>query len=113
MGKDKNPEIDWSKPEAALKLLEDEQLIPPAEIVELGDPLDYIDPSEEITCKVCMETRRNLLKCCKHHPDTQDVDPETGLCPNMEIESGRCRVYKTPEYPPDCENYFCENHKDE
>lgn len=103
--------IDWSNPEAALRLLEESGDIPPAEIDGLGEPLDWSHLSERMTCAMCIQTRRNINICCKHHPETGEVDPDTGVCPNLDLESGLCSVYNTPSYPPDCRAYSCPTRK--
>ncbi len=112
LGTDEEEKIDWSDPEAALRKLESSGKIPPSEIdgfveEDLGGP----DISEKVTCRLCIRFRQNIMMCCKHHPETGEVDPKTGLCPNLQIRSGLCKVYKTAEYPEPCAEYSCPRRK--
>jgi hypothetical protein len=69
-------------------------------------------PDRIKSCEDCIKkVRLNVTRCCSAHPETGDVNPETGLCPNLEEKTGLCRVYETPDYPEACAVYFCPENK--
>lgn len=69
-------------------------------------------------CVDCMDTlideyknRLNQVLCCKSHPETWDINPETNACPEFDIDTWKCKIYNSPdEYPDACKNYHCKTH---
>lgn len=59
------------------------------------------------SCQVCIRKRLNTTICCPSHPETKVVNLETGLCPNLDVDTGMCIVYNTDEYPAICRSFFC------
>lgn len=64
-------------------------------------------------CEECIDTfvwinnvRINTILCCPYHPETREVS-EHWFCPEIDTNSGLCKVYKTDEYPWQCEWYQC------
>ena len=76
----------------------------------LGDLCDW-------NCRKCMDTfiddigtRLSWILCCSSHPETWEVNDKTWVCTNYGMETWKCRVYNTEEYPSACKNYHCKTH---
>ncbi len=68
-------------------------------------------------CTTCMTTPIDDYKtklwavlCCKSHPETWEVNPETNACPEYNMSTWECRIYETDDYPDACRNYHCKTH---
>ncbi len=58
------------------------------------------------TCETCIKFKLNIHDCCKANPQTGEQTAE-GYCPNLDLDSGLCSVYNTPEYPDECRDFSC------
>lgn len=68
-------------------------------------------------CNTCMSTiideyknRLNQVLCCKSHPETWEVNPDTNACPEYNINNWYCNIYNSEDYPEACKNYHCKTH---
>jgi len=68
-------------------------------------------------CSTCMTTPIDDYKtklwavlCCKSHPETWEVDINTNACPEYDMETWKCKIYYTEDYPEACKNYHCKTH---
>lgn len=56
-----------------------------------------------------IQIRSNMILCCPSHPETWEVN-ENWFCPNIDLKTWLCNVYKWDNYPAQCENYHCKTH---
>lgn len=68
------------------------------------------------SCENCINTtiwenntRINAILCCPYHPETKEVSEEW-YCPEINLETWLCNIYKTTDYPSQCECYHCKTH---
>ncbi len=105
-------QIDWEKmlTEEWLWDIDEKEGFEKSYIWDLDSLCDW-------NCNTCMitpiddyKTKLGAILCCKSHPETWEVNPETNACPEYDMDNWKCKIYQTEEYPDACKNYHCKTH---